>query len=60
MYQLLADAHERRERRPQRRQPVYAAPELLATELYQLRSWDMAKLKSPTTWSALHLCVVPC
>jgi len=60
MYQLLADAHRVRERRPQRRHPVYAAPGLLASEPNQLGSWDIAKLKSPTTWSALHLCVVPC
>jgi len=30
MYRLLAEAHEVRERRAQRRHPVYTAPELLA------------------------------
>ncbi len=58
MYRLLADAHEVRERRAQRRHPVYAAPELLATGPNQLWSWDITKLKGPTTWSALHLYVV--
>jgi len=58
MYRLLADAHEVRERRAQRRHPVYTAPELLATGPNQLWSWDITKLKGPTTWSALHLYVV--
>ncbi len=58
MYRLLADAHEVCERRAQRRHPVYAAPELLATGPNQLWSWDITKLKGPTTWSALHLYVV--
>ena len=58
MYRLLADAHEVRERRAQRRHPVYVAPELLATGPNQLWSWDITKLKGPTTWSALHLYVV--
>jgi len=58
MYRLLADAHVVRERRAQRRHPVYAAPELLATGPNQLWSWDISKLKGPATWSALHLCVV--
>jgi putative transposase len=58
MYRLLADAHEVRERRAQRRHPVYAAPELLATGPNQLWSWDITKLKGPSTWSALHLYVV--
>jgi len=58
MYLLLADAHEVRERRVQRRHPVYAAPELLATGPNQPGSWESTTLKGLTTWSALHLYVV--
>ena len=58
MYRLLAEAHEVRERRAQRRHPVYVAPELLATGPNQLWSWDITTLKGPTTWSALHRYVV--
>jgi putative transposase len=58
MYRVLASQHEVRERRAQRRHPVYAAPELLATGPNQLRSWDIAKLKGPTTWSWYQLYVM--
>ncbi len=39
----------------ERRRPVYAAPELLATAPNQLCSWDITKRKGPTTWSWYHL-----
>ena len=58
MYRVLAAAAEVRERRAQRRHPVYAAPELLATGPNQLWSWDITKLKGPSTWSWYHLYVV--
>ncbi len=58
MYRVLAREHEVRERRAQRRHPVYAAPELLATAPNQLWSWDITKLKGPTTWSWFHLYVI--
>jgi putative transposase len=58
MYRLLAANAEVRERRAQRRHPVYAAPELLATGPNQLWSWDITKLKGPTTWSWYHLYVI--
>ena len=58
MYRLLAAHHELRERRAQCRHPVYAAPELLATQPNQLWSWDITKLKGPTTWSWYHLYVI--
>ena len=58
MYRLLASADEGQERRAQRRHPVYTAPELLATRPNQLWSWDITKLKGPTTWSGYHLYVI--
>jgi putative transposase len=58
MYRVLASQHEVRERRAQRRHPVYAAPELLATAPNQLWSWDITKLKGPTTWSWYQLYVM--
>ncbi len=58
MYRVLAEQHEIRERRAQRRHPLYAAPELLATAPNQLWSWDITKLKGPVTWSWYHLYVI--
>lgn len=58
MYRVLAAQDEVRERRAQRRHPQYAAPELLATAPNQLWSWDITKLKGPTTWSWYHLYVI--
>ena len=58
MYRVLAGEHEVRERRAQRRHPIYAAPELLAIAPNQLWSWDITKLKGPTTWSWYHLYVI--
>ncbi len=58
MYRVLAAHAEVRERRAQRRRPVYAAPERLATVPNQLWSWDITKLKGPTTWSWYHLYVI--
>jgi putative transposase len=58
MYRVLAAQQEVRERRAQRRHPIYAAPELLATAPNQLWSWDITKLKGPTTWSWYHLYVI--
>lgn len=58
MYRLLAAHDEVRERRAQRQHPDYAVPELLATGPNQLWSWDITKLKGPTTWSWYHLYVL--
>jgi putative transposase len=58
MYRILAAHDEVRERRAQLRHPRYAAPELLATAPNQLWSWDITKLKGPTTWSYYHLYVI--
>jgi putative transposase len=58
MYRLLAEADEVRERRNQRRRPVYAKPELLATGPNQVWSWDITKLKGPQKWSYFYLYVI--
>ena len=58
MYRILAANDDVRERRAQRRHPRYSAPELLATRPNQLWSWDITKLKGPTTWSYFYLYVV--
>ncbi len=49
MYRILAENKEVKERRAQRRHPFYKAPELLATKPNQVWSWDITKLKGPTT-----------
>lgn len=58
LYRVLAAQQEVRERRAQRRHPVYAAPELLATQPNQLWSWDITKLKGPVKWSWYYLYVL--
>ena len=58
MYRVLAAAAELTERRAQRRHPIYAAPELLATGPNQLWSWDITRLKGPVAWSYFHLYVI--
>jgi putative transposase len=58
MYRILADASEVRERRDQRRHPVYARPELLATGPNELWSWDITKLRGPARWTYYQLYVI--
>jgi putative transposase len=58
MYRILSSEGELRERRAQRRHPVYQAPELLATKPNELWSWDITKLKGPAKWSYFNLYVV--
>jgi putative transposase len=58
MYRLLAAEGEVRERRKQRRQPVYQKPELLATGPNQLWSWDITKLKGSSRGQHYHLYVL--
>lgn len=58
MYRILADAHECRERRNQRRHPTYSPPELLATAPNQLWSWDITKLHGPSKWTYYYLYVI--
>jgi putative transposase len=40
------------------RHTVYAKPELLAEAPNQVWSWDITKLKGPTTWTSFYLYVV--
>lgn len=47
-----------RERRRQRRHPVYAKPELLATGPNQVWSWDITKLMGPVKWNYFYLYVI--
>jgi putative transposase len=58
MYRLLSSDGEMHERRALLRHPIYAAPELLATGPNQVWSWDITKLKGPTTWSYFYLYVI--
>lgn len=58
MYRLLKSCDEVRERRNQRRHPVYAKPELLATQPNQVWSWDITKLLGPAKWTYYHLYVL--
>ncbi len=58
MYRVLTSNLEIRERRALLMHPRYEAPELLATKPNQLWSWDITKLKGPTTWSYFYLYVI--
>ena len=58
MYRILAKYGEVKERRVQRRHPVYPRPELLATGRNQVWSWDITKLKGPEKWSYYYLYVI--
>jgi putative transposase len=55
MYRILDENQEVRERRNQLRHPLYAKPELLATQPNQLWSWDITKLLGPTKWTYYYL-----
>jgi putative transposase len=57
-YRILEQNHEVRERRNQRRHPVYTKPELLAEKPNQVWSWDITKLKGPGKWSYYYLYVI--
>jgi putative transposase len=58
MYRILREADEVKRRRDQHRQGAYTKPELLATRPNQLWSWDITKLKGPTTWTYYYLYVI--
>lgn len=58
MYRILKQDAATRERRGQRRRPLYAAPELLATGPCQVWSWDITKLRGPMPGSWYNLYVV--
>lgn len=58
MYRILAEHAEVRERRNQLRHPVYRKPELLATGPNQVWSWDITKLRGPSTGVYYYLYVI--
>jgi putative transposase len=58
MYRILADHNQVRERRDQRRHPVYAKPELVATGPNQVWSWDITKLRAETKGAHFSLYVI--
>ena len=58
MYRLLADSGESRERRNQRKHPVYTKPELVATAPNEVWSWDITKLLGPRKWTYYYLYVL--
>src|SRR4051795_10431110 len=58
LYCILAEEGEVRERRDQRRHPVYQKPELLAEAPNQVWSWDITKLMGPAKWSYFYLYVI--
>jgi putative transposase len=58
LYRILAEEGEIRERRDQRRHPVYQKPELLAEAPNQVWSWDITKLMGPAKWSYFYLYVI--
>jgi putative transposase len=55
MYRILREKHQIRERRDQRRLPVYAKPRLEATGPNQVWTWDITKLPGPNSW--VHFCL---
>ena len=55
MYRILDANQEVRERRNQRRHPVYQKPELLATGPNEVWTWDITKLKGPRNWTYLYV-----
>jgi putative transposase len=58
MYRILAENQEVRERRAQRKHPVYQKPELMATGPNQVWSWDITKLRGPSKGIYYHLYVI--
>jgi len=58
MYRVLASKAPVRERRAQRRHPLYAKPELVARHPNEVWSWDITRLLGPKTWSYFYLYVI--
>jgi putative transposase len=58
MYRILHDFDEVRERRNQRKHPVYQKPELLAVHPNEVWSWDITKLRGPAKWTHFALYTV--
>jgi len=58
MYRILAGEKEVRERRNQRRHPVYAKPELVARSPNEVWTWDITLLRTYVKWQYLYLYVL--
>jgi putative transposase len=58
MYRILAAEEEVRERRNQRRHPLYKKPELVARRPNEVWSWDITKLKGPAKFVYYYLYVI--
>lgn len=58
MYRVLHAHQEVHERRAVLVHPSYARPELLARRPNELWSWDITKLRGPTTWTYYYLYVI--
>ena len=58
MYRLLRASDEVRERRDQRTHGTYARPELMATKVNELWSWDITKMRGPITGTYYYLYVI--
>ncbi len=57
-YRILNKEQEVKERRAQRRHPIYAKPQLIATAPNQVWSWDITKLLGPAKWTYYYLYVL--
>lgn len=58
MYRILEENNQLKERRKIKRSNNYQKPELLATEVNQVWSWDITKLKGPEKWTYFYLYVI--
>lgn len=58
MYRILDVFSEVRERRQQRKHPLYQKPELLAVRPNEVWSWDITKLRGPAKWTHFSLYTV--
>jgi len=58
MYRILGENEELKERRNQLRHPAYVKPELVATCLNQVWTWDITRLPGPVKWAFFCLYVV--
>lgn len=57
-YRILNSQQEVKERRAQRRHPVFSKPELVATGPNQVWTWDITKLRGPVKWTYYYLYVL--
>ena len=58
MYRILQEYGEVRDRRDQRKLPVYKKPELLATRPNELWSWDISWLRGPRPYIYYYIYVI--